>query len=78
MIKGSELQPMVIVMEDLHWADDSSLDLLRSLYGLADKHRLLFVNVFRPSYLNEDVAKVTAQAHETIQIQPLPIKTVKL
>ncbi len=30
MIKGSELQTMVIVMEDLHWADDSSLELLQN------------------------------------------------
>ena len=71
IIKGSELRPMVIVMEDLHWADKSSLELLHSLYRLSEKHRLLFVNVFRPGYLGEDGDKTTSQAHETIEIQPL-------
>lgn len=49
-IKGSELRPTVMVMEDLHWADETSLGLLESLYPLAEKHRILFINVFRPGY----------------------------
>lgn len=71
MIKGSELQTMVIVMEDLHWADDSSLGLLQNLYGLTEKHRLLFINVFRPGYLGESGTNVTSGAHELIDIQSL-------
>lgn len=71
MIKGSELQTMVIVMEDLHWADDSSLELLQNLYGLAEKHSLLFINVFRPGYLGERGANVTSAAHEQIDIRSL-------
>ena len=71
IIKGGGLRPMVIVMEDLHWADNSSLELLQSLYGLTEKNRLLFVNIFRPGYLEEDGAKATNQAHERIEIQPL-------
>ena len=50
LIKGSERTPTVIVMEDLHWADTSSLLLLQSLYRLAEKNRILFINLFRPGY----------------------------
>ena len=50
LIKGSERVPTVIVMEDLHWADTSSLLLLKSLYRLAEKNRILFINLFRPGY----------------------------
>jgi tetratricopeptide (TPR) repeat protein len=69
--KSSELSPMVIVMEDLHWADNSSLELLQSLYGLTEKNRLLFINVFRPGYLEDDGSKAAVLAHERIEIQPL-------
>jgi len=40
----------VIVIEDLHWADTSSLLLLDPLYRLAQSQPLVFINVFRPGY----------------------------
>jgi len=48
--KASEQQPVVIVIEDLHWADLTSIVFLESLYRLAENHRLLFINVFRSGY----------------------------
>ena len=50
MIKATELKPHVIVMEDLHWADTSSLELLVSLFRLAETQNIVFINVFRPGY----------------------------
>jgi class 3 adenylate cyclase/tetratricopeptide (TPR) repeat protein len=50
LTKATELTPLVIVMEDLHWADTSSIELLESLYRLSETRRVLFVNVFRPGY----------------------------
>jgi class 3 adenylate cyclase/tetratricopeptide (TPR) repeat protein len=43
-------QPLVLVFEDLHWADLSSIKLIESLLRLARDSRILFVNVFRPDY----------------------------
>jgi class 3 adenylate cyclase/tetratricopeptide (TPR) repeat protein len=60
VIKGSELRPTVFVMEDLHWADTSSLELLEALYGLAEKYKLLFINVFRPGFLDRQDHKIAA------------------
>jgi DNA-binding SARP family transcriptional activator/class 3 adenylate cyclase len=40
--------PLVVVCEDLHWADPTSLALLEHLLPLADRLPLLYVCVFRP------------------------------
>jgi tetratricopeptide (TPR) repeat protein len=42
-----ERQPVVAVVEDIHWADSSSLDLLNYLVRTAGKERLLLVLTFR-------------------------------
>ncbi len=42
-------RPLVLVCEDLHWADPSSLELLEHLLALTDRASLLFLCVFRPS-----------------------------
>jgi tetratricopeptide (TPR) repeat protein len=44
--------PIVLLLEDLHWADASSVDLLRRLSDRAREQRLLVIGTFRP----EDVA----------------------
>ncbi len=50
LIKSTEIMPTVIVMEDVHWADTSSLLLMESLCRLALTQRIVFMNVFRPGY----------------------------
>ncbi len=58
LISSAELIPIVIVMEDLHWADTTSLELLESLFHLALTHRVVFINVFRSGYWQKEDAKV--------------------
>jgi len=58
LIRSTELIPIVIVMEDLHWADTTSLELLESLFRLAQTYRVVFINVFRPGYWQGDDRKV--------------------
>src|SRR5439155_6693939 len=41
-------RPLVLVFEDVHWADASSVMLLEALIRLAVDHPILFVLVFRP------------------------------
>jgi class 3 adenylate cyclase len=41
-------QPVVLVLEDLHWADPSSIDFLVQLLPLASSERILFCLVMRP------------------------------
>ncbi len=46
----SEKKPLMIVMEDLHWADITSIELLESLFRLSETQPIVFINVFRPGY----------------------------
>ncbi len=75
--KGTQRAPLVIILEDLHWADTSSIDLMESLFRLAAKERVVFINVFRPGY-TETGDKITKTIQENypekyteIMIQPL-------
>jgi class 3 adenylate cyclase/tetratricopeptide (TPR) repeat protein len=79
LVKLAEIRPTVVVMEDLHWADTSSIEMLGALYRLAEKHRIAFINVFRPGYFDSDNGKI-AKAGQLrmvpfveIEIQPLDI-----
>ena len=49
---ASEDQPMVLVLDDMHWADRASLLLLRHLCATAVKARVLILGVFRDSELS--------------------------
>src|SRR5437899_973760 len=40
--------PLVILLEDVHWADPSSIDLLRHLCQRVGNQRLLLIGTFRP------------------------------
>ena len=43
-------QPVVVVLEDLHWADQSSLLLAEALLRSVSDHRMLFLHAFRPAF----------------------------
>jgi len=42
--------PLVLVFEDLHWADLSSIRFLEPLFRLVEHSRILFINAFRPDH----------------------------
>ncbi|MBC8279488.1 MAG: AAA family ATPase, partial [Chloroflexi bacterium] len=52
--KESQIQPLVLVFEDLHWADPTSLDLLETLFSLTDRGSLMLMAAFRP--VRQDLA----------------------
>lgn len=47
---ATTIMPVIIMIEDMHWADSSSISFLESLYKLASKNRVMFINVLRPGY----------------------------
>jgi class 3 adenylate cyclase len=61
--EGSGRQPIVVVMEDLHWADLSTIELLESLLRLVDEHPILFLNAARPGFPDTS-GRVLARARE--------------
>ena len=50
LIKMADSRPLLILLEDLHWIDQTSLLFLESLFRISTEHPILFINVFRPGY----------------------------
>ena len=71
-------RPLVIVCEDLHWADPSTLALLEYLFPLVAEVPLLFMCVFRIQQehgsrgLREIIAGDYTTWHTDLLLQPLP------
>lgn len=84
LIKATELTPLVVVNEDMHWADQSSVELMESLFRLAETNRIVFINLFRPGYqeTGDRLAETLKQSLQDRQVnyyieivlEPLPEK----
>jgi class 3 adenylate cyclase/ribosomal protein L40E len=78
LAKATEVSPLVIAGEDLHWADTSSIELMESLFRLAETHRVVFINLFRPGYKETgdrivNTLRETGQGYSVeIVLEPLP------
>ncbi len=46
--------PRVFVMEDMHWADQSSLELVQSVIPLTLRHPVIVIAMMRPGYATTD------------------------
>jgi predicted ATPase len=72
-------RPTVLVFEDLHWADPTSLDLIESLLPLACRSRLVILAMFRsrrdePSWrYHELAARDYAQWYLPLALAPLDL-----
>ncbi|HEV8310670.1 MAG TPA: sigma 54-interacting transcriptional regulator [Methylomirabilota bacterium] len=49
-LRRSRNAPLIIVMEDLHWVDQTSEELLASLVEMVPGSRILLVTTYRPGY----------------------------
>ena len=77
LTKVTDMTPLVMVAEDLQWADTSSIGLLESLFRLAETQRILFINVFRPGHketgdrIGETVKERLPRNYYEIMLEPL-------
>lgn len=77
LVKATELTPLVIILEDLHWADTSSLEMAEILFRLAETRPILYINLFRPGYpttgdrILEAVENKLGVYHVNITLEPL-------
>ena len=78
--RGTQRAPLVAILEDLHWADTSSIELMESLFRLAGKERIVFINVFRPGYaetgdrISKAIQEEYPDKYTEIALQPLDEK----
>jgi tetratricopeptide (TPR) repeat protein len=49
-IKGSEMRPLIIAIEDLHWVDKSSEDYLKDLLDSISGSMVFLIFTYRPEY----------------------------
>lgn len=73
----SQQNPLVLVCDDLHWADPSSLELLRFLLPLTETCQLLMLLMYRPRRekpvwtFHEKVQQQLESGHTCIELPPL-------
>lgn len=73
----AKTDPVVLVLEDLHWADSVSLALLDELMPLTEKSPVLILALFRPQtqepswHFHETAQRDYAQRYTAIALEPL-------
>jgi class 3 adenylate cyclase/predicted ATPase len=81
---ASQERPLVLVFDDLHWADLSSVELLESLLKLAASHPILFVHVLRPGFTATSGRLLAfaraqhAERHLEVSVEPLAPEASRL
>lgn len=77
-------KPLILIFEDLHWADQSSVKLLESILRLVQDRPVLFLHLFRPDYeataeriLRSAVEGFAGRSME-IRIEPLDAREASL
>jgi predicted ATPase len=69
----AELQPVVLVFEDIHWADQSLLDFVAYLLEWSRSHRLYVLTLGRPELLERQPQwGAGSHAFTSIALGPLP------
>ncbi len=69
--------PLALVFDDLHWADQASLNLLLSLADLSDAHPMLFICMLRPDQtaagweVLQQVKQGGVARYHSISLEPL-------
>jgi predicted ATPase len=74
LLAGARAQPLVLAFEDLHWADPTSLDLLRMLAERGATAPLMIVATARPEFR---APWVTRSHHGIISLVPLDRQQVR-
>ncbi len=73
----AQSRPLILVFDDLHWVDPTSLDLIKLLMPIADRCPLMLIGMFRPRRHErsweyyEFAARDFGHRHVEITLQPL-------
>ena len=76
--KLADEEPLCLVFEDLHWADEATLELLESILGMTDETSVALFFVYRPERehgswrLGELARQRYPHRYREIEVRPLP------
>ncbi len=65
---SAEVRPMVVLLEDWHWADTASVAALKHLFGVMGSHSLMVIVTHRPESPTDWDAR---SYHSAVVLQPL-------
>jgi len=68
----AERKPMVLVFEDMHWADGALLDFVEYLLEWSRSHRLFILTLSRPELLDRRPNWGTGRSSTSLYLGPLP------
>jgi tetratricopeptide (TPR) repeat protein len=74
LLRESQVQPLVVVFEDLHWVDSETQAVLDSLVDSLPSARLLLLVNYRPEYQH---AWATKSYVAQVRVHPLPPETAE-
>jgi len=57
VLKGSEIRPLIMAFEDLHWMDESSEDVLRYLLQSISGAKVFLIFTYRPEFVHTWAAR---------------------
>jgi class 3 adenylate cyclase/tetratricopeptide (TPR) repeat protein len=75
--KASLFRPILFVLEDMQWADDSSFEFLKGIIGLASTNPVMFLFTWRPGYAEttegfmKGIAEGLNGSFQRIELPPL-------
>ena len=75
--REAAMRPVVVVFEDLHWCDPTSLELLETLLPLADRAPIMILAVFRPTRqdpgwaFHESASRDYPHRYTSVLLEPL-------
>ena len=52
VLKGSEIRPLILAYEDLHWVDKTSEDVLKYVFESIPGARVLMIFTYRPEFVH--------------------------
>ena len=69
--------PLVLILEDLHWSDYSTLDLIAYLARRTEASRLMIIGTYRPAEVSAkhplNALKQELQAHQQCEVMPVTL-----
>jgi pimeloyl-ACP methyl ester carboxylesterase len=71
-LRESEVQPLIVIIEDLHWADSESLTLLDGLVECLPVNRILLLVNYRPEFVHNWGSRTY---YGQLRIDPLPARS---
>ena len=74
LLRESQVQPLLLVLEDLHWTDDATQALLDSLVESIPAARVLLLVNYRPEYRHAWGSKTY---YTQLRLDPLPRETAE-